>query len=109
MTNQTIFDFRSICFHITYHFYKQDMSGARAHIEKLRSVYGLVMRRNAREDVRKETAARMAALKTCSAPAKVARVKLNISPAWVLKKGKKREVLDHRQAISFTLQALGFL
>ena len=89
INDNSIFEFHSICFHITYNFYKQDMSGARAHIEKLRSVYGLVMRRNAREDVRKETAARMAALKTCSAPAKGARVKLNISPAWVLKKGQK--------------------
>ena len=82
----------------------------RSQLDKLIVIYGMIMQRSAREDERQKVAAKIAAMKTldCTLPsAKPPRVRLNMSPKWVLKKGIRRENLDPRQAITFVLQALG--
>ena len=79
-------------------------------MDKLVSIYGMVMRRCGRDDERLKVAAKMASMKTldCALPtAKLPRIRLNMTPKWVLKKGVRRENLDHRQAITFVLQSLG--
>ena len=64
----------------------------RAQLDKLIVVYGLIMQRGARDDERRKVAAKMAAMKTldCALPtAAPPRVRLNMNPKWVLKKGQR--------------------